>query len=609
MCLLCFSISSHASNATALIQIADEKQLSDDRYWLALLHIPENSNRSEIVDDSFFLSDSRQPVKELEATLQAFFAPIPEDPNQHAQCRFIARFHWLQKHLPELTRLAPKIPCPLFANWSDQQQIGSVSAIFASGYLGNPASFYGHILLKFNSHSGKRALLQQQNLNFGAAVPEQENPVTYILKGLFGGYKAVFSYGDFYRNIQAYGETELRDLWEYQLALTPDEVSQLLYHSWELINRDYVYYFLKENCAFRMAQLLELVIETELISKRQPYAMPIAVFHRLAESEHHGKPLVTNIIYHPSRQQRLTSRHQQAPENVRQVMLSLIRNDYDLKLAAYQQLSDQEQSILLELLFDYIEFLKLSSDNPELLQIKNRLLQARLALPVQPPLAVAGSTDYPHLSTRPSMLQLAYIQQQQQAAAQFRFRATYYDLLSRDAGRAAFSALSMFDLSGRYFRDSWQVQHFELLNIENMNLSQTGLPGDGGWAWKVNLSYAAQDNQCKSCNTAQLRGGIGKAIPVTAGIVYLMQDAQMHNRVGRFGLLSADSRFGALLDVNRMWRTQLEVGYRSYLQSQLTDFTWYRWQNRFGDSPHWDIRLSVSQLRTTEWSLAYSLYW
>ena len=592
-----------------LQQQAALQDLATAPYWLALLHQEGVNTRSAIVDPDFFLVSATDAGAELNATLSALLLPVSGDVNAHAQCRFMARSHWLQKQLPELKHHMVTVSCPLFDDWSDQQQIGSVSAIFASGYLGNPASFYGHILLKFNSESDKRSLLQQQNINFGAEVPNAENPLLYIAKGLAGGYNAVFSYGDFYRNIHTYGETELRDLWEYQLALTDAEVKQLLYHAWELIGRDYVYYFLKENCAFRMAELLELVVGQPLISRRKPYAMPISVFHRLAEVEHHGQPLVSKITQHPSRQKRLHAGYQQSSPDVQNAVTWLVANNYQLTGAVFQQLTVAERIQVLEILFDYIEFLKVEADTPELTKIKNQLLQARLQLPAAKPTSLTLNDNAPHRNTYPSLIQVAITDTENSVAYDLRFRATYYDLLTANRDPGVFSALAMFDVQVRLQQGRLALQRFELLNIENMNLSHTGLVGDGGLAWKINLGYLPEDLVCADCQQLQLTAGAGKAVPLSSGILYLMQDARLHQDKFQTGWLSADSRLGTVFDVQPYWRLHAEIGYRSYLNTERDNFFWYRLQQRFGTSQRWDWRLTVERQRSTELRLAYSYYW
>jgi len=68
--------------------------------------------------------------------------------------------------------------------------VSSVSLVYATGYLGNPASYYGHVLLKINSDGDTQTALEDQAINFGAIIPDNEGMVSYILKGLMGGYES-----------------------------------------------------------------------------------------------------------------------------------------------------------------------------------------------------------------------------------------------------------------------------------------------------------------------------------------------------------------------------------------------------------------------------------
>jgi len=585
-------------------------ELSQDPYWLALLHMQTHTTASEVVDPGFFLAaDGATNAKnELVATLQSFLAAAGPDTNAHSQCRFPARFRWLKQQVPHLLQHAPLIPCPLLNQWTDDNQISSVSAIFASGYLGNPASFYGHVLLKFNSSSGSKNILQQQSLNFGAAVPEQENPLLYMAKGLSGGYNAVFSHALFYLNVQSYGEAELRDMWEYRLNLQPEQVQILSLHAWELIGRNYQYFFIKQNCAFRMAELLELVIDAELVNKHQPWAMPVSLFHKLADIKR-PTPLITAVSLHPSRQQRFHQAYNALPEQNKKLLQLMVQQDFATENTDYQQLPATEKAEMLQLLFDYLEYLRISKHELFSEKAKRKLLKARLALPaasqdserLPPPAA-------PHQSTLPSLLQVSVIDQQQQAL-QLRFRATYYDMITPDTARVPYSALSMFDLKLRWQDGKLDVHSFDLLNIENMNLSVTGLPADGGYGWKLNIAYKPEDLSCWHCQTLQLNAGIGKATLWKSSLWYLMLDGRVHQDKFDTGVLSTEPRLGMVTDLAPWWRSQLELGYRYYPWGEQQEFISSKWLNRFGQQKNWDLRLSLEKQKETELGLSFGYYW
>ena len=179
----------------SLWEQALERQLSQHPYWLKLLHfysfaesVGQWSFKSDVESSGFFLSakGKTDPQAELKATIKALLAPAGDDPNQHARCKFIARFNWLQSKLdfPEL----PKQACPLFERWANLGEASGISIVFVSAYLKNPASIFGHLLIKFNSTNSLFGhSLLRPTLNYGAKITPGDNPFMYALNGLFGG--------------------------------------------------------------------------------------------------------------------------------------------------------------------------------------------------------------------------------------------------------------------------------------------------------------------------------------------------------------------------------------------------------------------------------------
>ena len=183
-----------------LSEYVDAIKLYDEVTWLKLLHYKKNAvsqYQSEIVMSSFFLSGigKTSPRDELLASVNAFLQPnnLKNSLDQHAQCRFPARYKWVVSQLEKLNLDFPKVSCPKYKQWIKESQVESISLIYASGFFENPASFYGHLLVKLNNNMNQESLLAT-SVNYGAEVPSEENIVSYITKGIFGGYEARFSY-------------------------------------------------------------------------------------------------------------------------------------------------------------------------------------------------------------------------------------------------------------------------------------------------------------------------------------------------------------------------------------------------------------------------------
>ena len=54
---------------------------------------------------------------------------------------------------------------------------------------------------------------------------------------------------------------EYRDVWEYPLTFTPEEVQQFARHVWETKDTYFDYYFFDENCSYRLLALLDAASE------------------------------------------------------------------------------------------------------------------------------------------------------------------------------------------------------------------------------------------------------------------------------------------------------------------------------------------------------------
>ena len=128
---------SESQQLSSLWEQAKERQISRHPYWLKLLHfysfgesVGQWSFKSDVESRSFFLSSNgkRDPQAELKATLKALLAPSADDPNQHARCKFVARFNWLQSKLD--FPVLPKQECPLFERWANLAEATGISIVF-----------------------------------------------------------------------------------------------------------------------------------------------------------------------------------------------------------------------------------------------------------------------------------------------------------------------------------------------------------------------------------------------------------------------------------------------------------------------------------------------
>jgi hypothetical protein len=304
---------------------ARQKRLAERKEWLRLGHYRKGwfgGYTSEADGKDFFVAadGKHDPEAELEATLRAFFlAPEPPPPAkaapgafvppalEHPFCRFPARLVWLATELQLDFRRLPARRCERFQEFYKLLQPESLTLVFSSYYLNNPASAFGHTFLRVNrKHSA--ASSRQQLLDYGvdfSANVDTSNPVLYAVKGLLGLFPGVFRRIPFYYKVREYNDFELRDLWEYELDLKPREVEFVIAHLWELGSTQFAYYYLTENCSYHVLGALEVARpELELIDVLGWPVIPVDTVRALYKNP----GLVKAVHYRPSSRTVFTQR-------------------------------------------------------------------------------------------------------------------------------------------------------------------------------------------------------------------------------------------------------------------------------------------------------------
>ncbi len=618
ICVLIFLVQSlgyaaESTDVSVLLHEAQRLQLFADIHWHKLLHYKYGllSGKSDIVSPEHFLAvdGNLDPAAELIATINAFFAPKTSHLDQHAICRFPARYEWLNKRLAHIKSRFPTVTnCPAYERWTNNRSIKSVSVIFATGYLGNPASYFGHPLMKLNFEDGiDTNPLLDHAINYGAFSPASENPVSYALKGLFGGYLAGFTSAKFFFHNHNYSEIELRDLWQYELQLSDDQISQLTNHLWELMHVKFPYYFTHDNCAYRMSELLELVIPVSLTQKYVPFAIPSTLFYKLVDND-----LVKSYSLLESRQSRMTRKyHQLRPSEKRHTQL-ITQNAGHVETEEFSALNRKEQSRILEVAFDHYEYRRaLDLQNESLKGSKIKLLSYRTDLPPGENAWEKNETQPPHRAQRPVLTQIKALDSKTHGSTMgLRVRPAYYDLVSPDDGRLPYSSLSIMDTELQFTSQRLWLQNLNFISVETLNVSQTYLPGDGGLAWRFKLGLEQLSLACTDCLVARLEGGVGKAWEISKKITFFtMIEPRLHTVRNNLGPLSGTVSVATLLTPSRNWRLHASAGKRYYANAMALDENLYLIESRWGSSPKWDVRLHYQDHIDRRWGVSYGRYW
>lgn len=413
-------------NATELKKLAKHKQ------WQHLLFY--KNGRAEVISPNFYLSDPQSRHKKKFSPYQELVATIKQSNNPTTLCKYPARYYWLSQHLP-------KLPIDLSKCTELPSPKQDISLILVSSYLKNPASTFGHVLIKTNDskslnntntsknvsksiqkqnqnhkqqlatqvHAVSSQDLLNQSYNFGARIPNNENGVLYALKGLFGFYDAGFSKADFFKQDAVYAKNEQRDMWEYVLNLDEFNTALLNYHLYEAQSARFTYYFIKQNCGYRSGEILELVSDIETTNRIGGWYAPDFVFDQLVEykatdhSQNHfidtanqqARSLIKQTRYLPSEQTQLRQRFEQLPANLQTIINDFIKH---ADMQALAQLDKQQQALVIDFLLSHRNYQLSQADNEDKAsheKIKKQLISKRFTLPVGNELAKLPLTVKP----------------------------------------------------------------------------------------------------------------------------------------------------------------------------------------------------------------------
>ncbi|MEO8874126.1 MAG: DUF4105 domain-containing protein, partial [Polyangiaceae bacterium] len=289
----------------SVMQLAELEHLADREEWRGLGHYREtlfSGEESEVDGAEFFLSPHGKKDRhaELAATLEAFFAPVDlMHQDTHAICRFPARFEWLDEELA-LSAQLKKPHCQALTKYISDLDAETITYVYTSNYLKNPASAFGHTFLRIKRKDKTVSRAKDWTVEF-TALTDTKNPFLYAFKGLTGLFHAKFTLRSFASKIIQYSDIQVRDLWEYDLALRPSEVRRFTLHVWELAQTHIDYTYLSGNCSYYLLDLLDASApRLDLLSKIKPVVFPVDTVTALFEAN----GLVTKIEYFPSARNR-----------------------------------------------------------------------------------------------------------------------------------------------------------------------------------------------------------------------------------------------------------------------------------------------------------------
>jgi Domain of unknown function (DUF4105) len=599
-----------AQYLTELQSRARELRLAERPEWLKLVHYVPNLGGLGVhglVDspDWYNARDGKSnPGSELDATLASFYSEVAETPErQNPQCQFIARRAWLDSELHFDRARLPWRNCPRYEEWHAAMNAAKLTLVFASAYLNNPSSMYGHTLLRVDARDqNERTRLLAYTINF-AADTNETNGLTFAVKGLLGGYAGTFSVLPYYIKVREYNDMENRDLWEYELALTPEEVERVLRHAWELLSAYFQYFFFDENCSYHLLGLLQVARpELELTPPFRWWALPTDTVRAVTSTP----GLVARTVYRPANATIIAAR---------------LKNLTPEERAITKQLSTgtpiaTRDAAVLETAYDYVNYRRASGkhDVPDPARLARDLLveRSKVPAPSQAPVVDPGTPpDQGHDTAR---VGFGLGRRAGQSFQELELRPVYHDIMDPQPGYIRGAQIEFFETAIRHYNDgAARLERFTPVDIVSLS------PRDDFFqprSWRIGGGWERDfvKNGAEPL-IAHFDGGIGGTWASEKTLFYALAEGALrqHHELEHGYQVGAGARAGALVDIAPRWRANAYATGIKYFLGESDAPRSIGLQSRYSVTRDSAVRLDVARRREagrefTTGMLSYQLY-
>lgn len=434
------------------------EDLSQDPQWLALLHYQSQfigRDESTIDTENFFLNKNGKydASAELEATINLF----ENSEDTEKKCLFPARYKWL-KQQGVVSKPFPK--CPEWESFYDDIRPAGVTLLFTNAYMNNPASLFGHTLLRIDTARQGTQLLAH-GANYGAFTGEQ-NGLLFAVHGLTGGYYGGFTVKPYYDIINQYNNIENRDIWEMNLDFTSEELDMLMAHLWEVGQAQSRYYFFTENCSYMLMEVLDAVRPSLKLAKDFPaHAIPLDTMKAVQSRS----GLVKGVHYRPSRQNKILYRYQQMTPEQKESYKKLIKD---------QNTDDPSLSAgVLETAYQYVQY-QYVAEKLELSDYRKQsfsLLRRRNQLGRDDGLKELSEGKNPLLAHGSSAFGGGFGWKRGTAFQQINARPAYTSLLDNSYGLLSGAEINFLNVTARHYDNDnkFVLEKFDLVGIKSLS--------------------------------------------------------------------------------------------------------------------------------------------
>ncbi len=558
--------------------------------WLAVVHYQEEDGEyvSTIDSDPFFLAPDgkKNPLTELQATINLF----ENTQDTEKKCLFPARYKLLQKN-GLVSKPFPQ--CKDLEQFYDDLRPSGVTLLFTDAYMNNPSSLFGHTLLRIDT-ARKGTQLLAHGANYGAFTAGKENSVLFAIWGLTGGYYGGFTVKPYYDIINTYNNIENRDIWEFNLDFTPQELDFFVAHLWEVGHSQTRYYFFTQNCSYMLMEVLDAVRPSMQLSEQFPVqTIPLDTIKAVLQRQ----GLVKDINYRPSRQAKIRHRYKMMNAQQKEQYLEIIHEqEYDLA-----GLSEPEKADVLETAYQFVQY-QYVAKNLELADYRKqsfKLLMARNKVAEQGSIAELDKGKEPYLTHDSMRAEIGTGFRNGEAFQEISYRPAYHSLTDDNYGFLRGAEINFLNTTLRHYdeQNKTVLQKFDIVGIKSIS------PMD---AMFRPFSYEIRWDVVREYNPETQDEGYVTNLKVGTGVSYALTD-----EVWTYAQLNSYAAYGGFLPDNAYLGLGGAIGvFADFDQWRLfTEAEQVYATDKFGEKTKFNIEGAYTINRNNALAVRYSKEW
>lgn len=569
--------------------------------WKALLHA--DATQFHIQDPRFLLSAPNASLeREMTATLDAFRQnAIPGE--EHAICRFPARYEWLRRNLLINENDIPRVECTEFRRYRAKAPAEHIKLVFSSENVYSASSMMGHVLLKMEGTNDEGVPVEHAVSYF--TVLDSANLPRLLYRVFVSGMPGLFALTPYQQQKERYLIGEERNIWEYELRLSEAQKSLIQAHIWELREIDSTYFFTSYNCATAILYILALS-QPEILDRKERWVSPVDVVRTT-----HEFGLVENTVLIPSRRWKIKMLAEQLGQRASTVYAAV--NDR-VTLGFNDHVDDQQAILGLELYRSYFSYLNENGaiPEPDSVSLRENIDAMSRAVPKNYQLDVS---EYKNPSKAPFDSQWSISAGFMDATSFYQFRILAASHRLTDDNRQYFSesSLELGDVSLRYTpsNNELKLNEAKLYSMASIN------PWDeftGGFSSKFKIGFEPHyDSELKDHLTFDVDAGIGAAVSVGRDVLAYALGGIGYGNSGRKRYLYVEPEAGLIVreifdmkTLLRMRRPFNQQGTaRAYTNIEMTQSFYLSKENAVFLSGQ---LLSTRDTHKTAFSLSYTRY-